>query len=101
MKIAMLTYNTKPRGGVVHATYLAENLQKMGLDVHIFSLCKKEEKAEFYREIDVPYTIFSYKAHRNIVKSVEEMIKTYAKNLPKDYDIYHTQDCVGAIPFVC
>ena len=35
--ISLLTYSTKPRGGVVHTLELAEHLQKMGHQVHIFA----------------------------------------------------------------
>ena len=33
MKVAMLTYSTRPRGGVVHALKLAERLRALGTDV--------------------------------------------------------------------
>jgi glycosyltransferase-like protein len=38
LKIALFTYSTKPRGGVVHTLNLGENLAKLGHLVHIYAL---------------------------------------------------------------
>ena len=38
MKIALLTYSTKPRGGVVHTLSLAEALAAAGADVTVWTL---------------------------------------------------------------
>jgi glycosyltransferase-like protein len=95
----MLTYSIKPRGGVVHALSLSEALSELGHDVHLFSLRKKGDKrypTGFYRKTSVPFDIYNYSAGGGIVKEVNRMIGTYKKNLPLDYDIYHSQDCVGA-----
>jgi len=40
LRIALFTYSTKPRGGVVHTLELAEHIQNLGHDVHIFALGK-------------------------------------------------------------
>lgn len=96
MRLAMLTYSTKPRGGVVHASNLAEALARLGVEVEIFSL-SKEDKPRFYRPLSVPCTIFRYRPREGIVANVKGMIETYVKNLPTDFDIYHTQDCIGAV----
>ncbi|UCD92536.1 MAG: MSMEG_0565 family glycosyltransferase [Methanobacteriota archaeon] len=99
MKIAMLTYSTKPRGGVVHALNLSEALADMGHDVHLFSLKKKGErgfKDGFYRKTAVPHSVYNYSSTGKIVSDVKRMIAAYRKNLPLDFDIYHSQDCVGA-----
>ena len=98
MKVAMLTHSTKPRGGVVHALHLSEALMDLGVDVHLFSLRKWREKSYphgFFREVSVPFDIFPYRARGNLNKDVKRMISTYDENLPLDFDIYHTQDCIG------
>ena len=38
MRVAMLTYSVKPRGGVVHALAVAEALAGRGHDVELFAL---------------------------------------------------------------
>ncbi|MGB2721137.1 MAG: MSMEG_0565 family glycosyltransferase, partial [Rhodococcus sp. (in: high G+C Gram-positive bacteria)] len=38
MKISLLTYSSKPRGGVVHTLALAEALARAGQDVSVWSL---------------------------------------------------------------
>ncbi len=40
LRIALLTYSTQPRGGVVHAMELAEALDKLGHEVCLFALDK-------------------------------------------------------------
>jgi glycosyltransferase-like protein len=98
MKVAMLTYSTKPRGGVVHALSLSEALLDMGVDVHLFALKKWKEKDfphGFFRSTTVPFDIFPYRSRGSINEDVKRMISTYGENLPLDFDIYHTQDCIG------
>ncbi|MDX6343818.1 MAG: hypothetical protein QOH87_3956, partial [Trebonia sp.] len=38
MRVALLTYSTKPRGGVVHTLALAESLADMGVEVDVWTL---------------------------------------------------------------
>ncbi len=38
LRIALFTYSTKPRGGVVHTLSLAEELARLGHQVHIYAL---------------------------------------------------------------
>jgi len=98
LKVAMLTYSTRPRGGVVHALKLAERLRSLGVDVTLYSLAKSDdlETAKgFFRKVSVPYRIFSYDSSPELVTRLERMIEAYSANLPRDCDIYHAQDCVG------
>jgi glycosyltransferase-like protein len=101
MRVAMMTYSIMPRGGVVHSTKLAEHLAKLGVEVEIFSLCntngvRRERQIKFYRPLEVPYTIYPFKQRsQDVISFVKQMIGEYEKNLPKDFDLYHTHDCVG------
>ncbi len=101
MKVAMMTYRTMPRGGVVHSTKLAECLSKLGVNVGLFSLFDRNEHpknkaVEFYRPLQVPCKIYEYKSRtKNVITNVNQMINEYVKNLPKDFDLYHTHDCIG------
>jgi glycosyltransferase-like protein len=97
----MMTYQTRPRGGVVHASKLAEALARQGVKVELFALFnlkdkKKREKIEFYRSLKIPCNIYGFEPKtKNVTALVNQMINTYMKNLPVDFDLYHTHDCVG------
>ena len=53
--VALLTYSTKPRGGVVHTLELAEALAEIGVPVHVLAL--GEPGGRFFRPIRVPHTL--------------------------------------------
>lgn len=98
-KIALLTYSTKPRGGVVHTLNLAEELSRLKHRVHIYTLSTGEEG--FFRQISVPHTLIPCPTpHEETVdEKVERYINTYSEFLvsaAKDHDIYHAEDCVSA-----
>lgn len=95
----MLTYSTRARGGVAHALKLAERLLKKGVNVSLYSLARSDDDiaaSGYYREVDVPFHIFTYDWHPDVVQRLERMVAAYAENLPTDADVYHTQDCVGS-----
>ena len=54
-EVVLLTYSTRPRGGVVHTLALAEALHRLGEPVHLMAL--GDPKAGFFRAVQVPYTI--------------------------------------------
>jgi glycosyltransferase involved in cell wall biosynthesis len=98
MKLAMLTYSTKPRGGVVHALKLAERLSALGVDVTVFSLARSDDLAGlggYFRKVSVPFRIIPYEWHPDLMTRLHRMIEAYSKNLPRDVDLFHAQDCVG------
>ncbi len=99
MRVAMLTYSTRPRGGVVHALKLAERLSTLGADVSLYSLARSDDPVSlqgYFRSVKVPYEIFAYEWHPDLVTRLERMIESYSLGLPRDADVYHAQDCVGA-----
>ena len=96
MRLAMLTYSTRPRGGVVHALKLAERLGALGVDVTVHSLARTDDaQGAYFRQISVPFNIYRYEWHPDMITRLERMIESYANNLPTDADVYHAQDCVG------
>ena len=42
MRVAMLTYSVKPRGGVVHALEVAEALTRRGHEVELMALARRD-----------------------------------------------------------
>jgi glycosyltransferase involved in cell wall biosynthesis len=94
----MLTYSTRPRGGVVHALKLAERLSKRGVDIKLYSLARSDDPKRtkgYFRRVSVPFEIFTYDWSPDLMVRLERMIDAYSRNLPRDAEIYHAQDCVG------
>ena len=54
-EIALVTYSTKPRGGVVHTLSLAEALLRAGVRVHVVTL--GQPGTGFFRPTAVPFTV--------------------------------------------
>ncbi|RZI86860.1 MAG: MSMEG_0565 family glycosyltransferase, partial [Microbacterium sp.] len=100
MRIALLTYSTKPRGGVVHTLALAEALAARGEDVHVWTLGRGGD-AGFFREVDprvgihlVPFPeLPDEQVGERIVRSIETMRTSFD---PTGYDVVHAQDCISA-----
>ena len=101
LRIALFTYSTKPRGGVVHTLELAEHIQNLGHDVHIFALGKDEQG--FFRSTSFPNTFIPCamgEKNESLDNRIERFIDTYFQflvtHLQTSFDIYHAQDCVSA-----
>jgi glycosyltransferase-like protein len=97
MKIRLLTYSTKPRGGVVHALNLAEALDARGADVELWAL--SPDGAGFFRETSVPTHLVPVERRD---EPVDERILRYADALTDALreagpaDIHHAEDCLSA-----
>jgi len=98
MRVAMLTYSTRARGGVAHALKISERLRRDGVEIKLYSLARSDDSSAqqgYYRDVSVPFEILTYEWHPDLVTRLERMIDAYSKKLPRDADIYHSQDCVG------
>ncbi len=98
LKIALLTYSTKPRGGVVHTLSLGEELARLGHFVHVYALNSGEG---FFRAVKVPHFLIPCDAVANetMDEKVERYIKVYSEfmaGVKDSYDIYHAEDCISA-----
>jgi len=98
LKVALFTYSTKPRGGVVHTLNLAEELARLNHKVHIYALTTGEG---FFRQVNVPYTLIPSTVVENetIDDKVGRYIRIYTEYLSSinlNYDIYHAEDCISA-----
>ncbi|MCP2178278.1 MSMEG_0565 family glycosyltransferase [Williamsia maris] len=100
MRVALITYSTKPRGGVVHTLALAEALADAGADVTVWSLARGSDSG-FFRRVDprvrlrlVEFaTIPDETVTDRIVRSIETMRRAFDR---QHYDIVHAQDCISA-----
>jgi glycosyltransferase-like protein len=100
VKIALLSYSTKPRGGVVHTLALAEALARAGTDVTVWTLGRGGDDG-FFRSVDplvrqriVPFPeVRGEEVGPRILRSIAVLRAAFR---PDDYDIVHAQDCISA-----
>jgi glycosyltransferase-like protein len=100
LSIALLSYSTKPRGGVVHTLGLAEALAAAGHRVTVWTLGRGGD-TRFFRPVDpavsqvvVPLPDIDGEAvGARIVRSIATLRAAFD---PDRYDIVHAQDCISA-----
>ncbi|MFJ2112187.1 MULTISPECIES: MSMEG_0565 family glycosyltransferase [unclassified Streptomyces] len=101
MKIALLSYSTKPRGGVVHTLALAEALAAIGEEVTVWSLGRGGDSG-FFRTVDPAVTLRivpfpdgppGEDVGARILRSIAVLRDAFD---PVPYDIVHAQDCISA-----
>src|ERR1041384_2926005 len=98
MRIALLTYSTRPRGGVVHTLALAEALAALGHDVTVWTLGRG---GGFFRPVDprVRLAVVPFPDHpgesvgERILRSIALLRASFT---PRAYDVVHAQDCISA-----
>lgn len=98
LRIALFTYSTKPRGGVIHTLELAEALTRLGQEVCVYALDK--DNFGFHRPVDCPSKLVPTKpATESIDELIKQRIQEFVDYLVAEkepYDIYHSQDCISA-----
>ena len=98
-RVAIVTYSSKPRGGVVHAVELAEALHRRGNPVHLFGLGDPAEG--FFRPVRAPHTLFQAPGsggtlEERVFASIDALTDGLAVRLPDRFDLIHVQDCIAA-----
>jgi glycosyltransferase-like protein len=102
MRVALLTYSTRPRGGVVHTLALAEALARLpGLDVHVWTLGRGGDTT-FFRPVEpsvtvhaVPFPDLGDEVGPRILRSIEVLGGAFGA-ARSSYDVVHAQDCISA-----
>ena len=99
MRVALLTYSTRPRGGVVHTLALAEALADEGVSVDIWSLARGGDQG-FFRAVDdrvglrlVPFPDLE---REEVGARILRSITTLRAGFVDEYDVVHAQDCISA-----
>lgn len=100
MNIALLTYSTKPRGGVVHTLSLAEALAARGERVTVWTLGRGGDRG-FFRPVDpavgqviVPFPDRDGEGTgARVLRSIATLRAAFD---PAGLDIVHAQDCISA-----
>jgi glycosyltransferase-like protein len=98
-RVAMLTYSTKPRGGVVHTLHLAENLHDLGHQVHVVAL--GDPAVGFFRPLRAPHTILPEPGRdgsleERVAASMETLVAGLRGRLRGRFELVHAQDCIAA-----
>jgi glycosyltransferase-like protein len=100
LRIALLTYSTKPRGSVIHTLELANALHHLGQDVCIYALDKDGQGFDWplacaYHA--VPAQTAPPEIDRLIRQRIQEFVEELSQWIPtQPYDCYHAQDCISA-----
>ncbi|WP_437296760.1 MSMEG_0565 family glycosyltransferase [Sorangium sp. So ce426] len=98
LSVALLTYSTKPRGGVVHTVELAEALHDLGVSVCIYALNK--DQGGFYRAPRCPSVLVpAAPPPAGIDAVVKQRIAEFEDGLRRlgaRHDVWHSQDCISA-----
>ena len=102
MKVALLTYSTRPRGGVVHTLSLAEALADLGVDVTVHTVGRHGDTG-FFRPVAPSVEVRvaplddgdgdGDTVGRRVLRSIEALAGAVD---PRDYDVVHAQDCISA-----
>ncbi|MBO0983894.1 MSMEG_0565 family glycosyltransferase [Rathayibacter sp. SD072] len=99
MRIALLTYSTRPRGGVVHTLALAEALAGRGHDVTVWTLGRGGDDA-FFRPVDPAVRVrvvpFAARDEESVGDRIVRSLAAMAAALGGDADVVHAQDCISA-----
>lgn len=98
--VALLTYSTKPRGGVVHTLALAEALSDLGIPVRVVAL--GDPAAGFYRPVRAPVTLAAGPTGApdletkvaGCIDRLEGVLTEVVASTPGV--ILHAQDCISA-----
>ncbi len=86
----------------MHTLALAEHLQALGHQVHIYALSKPEQ-TDFFRPTTAPFTLIpseTREADEPMDLRIQRYIQAYyeflVNNQAGPFDIYHAQDCISA-----
>ncbi|NET09780.1 MAG: MSMEG_0565 family glycosyltransferase [Symploca sp. SIO2B6] len=103
LRIALLTYSTKPRGSVVHTLELAIAFHALGHYVCVYALDK--DGRGFDRDLPCPVDLIT--AHPAPADDMDHLIRQRIQEFFNglsdryeqghlNYDIFHAQDCLSA-----
>ena len=97
-RVALVSYSTRPRGGVVHTLSLAEAMVRQEMPVRVVSLGDPDQG--FYRPLRAPFTLVPAPApapslDERVFASIDALEEGLA-TIAEDIDILHTQDCISA-----
>lgn len=100
MRLALVTYSTRARGGVVHTLGLAEALAAIGVDVTVVSLGRGGDAAFFrsvHPAVQVHLVPFPDVAGEEVGARILRSIAVLHDGVDwGTFDVIHAQDCISA-----
>jgi glycosyltransferase-like protein len=98
-EVGLVTYSTKPRGGVVHTLALADALHRRSFEVQVIAL--GDPGMGFFKEVEAPCTFVpapepAPELEQRVADSVDALaagLRQLGAGLPS---ILHVQDCIAA-----
>lgn len=100
MRVALVTYSTRPRGGVVHTLALAEAMAGLGAEVTVWGIAVEPGQG-FFREVDPRVAVRLVDRAPTAAEDVDARVLASIDALaaaidPGAYDVVHAQDCISA-----
>jgi glycosyltransferase-like protein len=100
MRVGLLTYSTRPRGGVVHTLALAEALTELGHEVTVHAVGQHGD-TRFFRAVDpaveIRMAVIGDVAGESVGGRVLRSIDALRSVIEPDrHHIVHAQDCISA-----
>jgi glycosyltransferase-like protein len=97
--VGLVTYSTKPRGGVVHLLALAEALAKRSFPTEIIAL--GDENVGFHRPVDVPCSFVAPpepvpELEARVFAAIGALEAGLAERAGALPSVLHVQDCIAA-----
>jgi glycosyltransferase-like protein len=97
-RVAVVSYSTRPRGGVVHTLCLATALHRLGQPVHVLAL--GDPATGWFTDVTVPYTIVPpppwLPTLQERVYAAVDTLADALRDTATGYDVLHAQDCISA-----
>jgi glycosyltransferase-like protein len=97
-RVALVTYSTKARGGVVHTLSLAGAMTDRAMPVRVVALGNPDQ--DFFRPVRAPYSLVPASPpadtlEKRVFNSIDDLEAGLWK-IADEVDIFHTQDCISA-----
>jgi glycosyltransferase-like protein len=97
-RVALVTYSTKARGGVVHTLSLAGAMADREMRVRVVALAGPEPS--FFRPVRAPYSFVPSSPpadtlEQRVFNSIDDLERGLSA-IADEVDIFHTQDCISA-----
>jgi glycosyltransferase-like protein len=97
-RVALVTYSTQARGGVVHTLSLADAMADRAMQVRVVALGNPDQ--HFFRPVRAPYSLVPTSPpagtlEERVFASIDDLEMGLSK-IADEVDIIHTQDCISA-----
>ena len=97
-RVALVTYSTQARGGVVHTLSLAGAMADRAMQVRVVALGNAGQ--DFFRPVRAPYSLVPTSPpadtlEKRVFASIDDLEAGLSK-IADEVDIFHTQDCISA-----